>query len=49
MGMKELAPYSRIKLAVTDLSQPEGHFRFCTLAVVKPRMNVLVDNLKGTI
>lgn len=45
MAMKELAPYSRLKLAVTDLSQPEAHFRFCTLAVLQPRKNVLVDNL----
>lgn len=49
MTMKELAPYSRIKLAVTDLSKPEGHFRFCTLAVQQPRKNVLIDNLRGTI
>jgi hypothetical protein len=47
MGMKELAPYSRLKLAVTDLSQPEAHFRFCTLAVYQPRKNVLIDNLRG--
>lgn len=49
MGIKELSPYSRIKLAVTDLSQPEGHFRFLTLAVREPRKNILVDNLKGTL
>jgi hypothetical protein len=47
MGIHELAPYSRIKLAVTDLTQPEGHFRFLTLAVYAPRKNVLVDNLTG--
>ena len=46
MAVKELAPYSRLKLAVTDLSQPEAHFRFCTLAVMQPRKNVLVDNLQ---
>ena len=45
MAMKELAPYSRLKLPVTDLSQPEAHFRFCSLAVMQPRKNVLVDNL----
>lgn len=49
MEMRELSPYSRIKLAVTDLSQPEAHFRFCTLATIHPRKNVLIDNLKGTI
>jgi hypothetical protein len=46
MEMKELAPYSRLKLAVTDLTVPEAHFRFCTLAVTQPRKNVLVDNLQ---
>lgn len=46
MALKELAPYSRMKIAVTDLSQPEAHFRFCTLAVMEPRKNVIVDNLR---
>jgi hypothetical protein len=48
MAIKQLAPYSRIKLAVTDLSQPEAHFRFLTLALTQPRKNVLIDNLKGS-
>lgn len=48
MVMKELSAYSRLKLAVTDLSTPEAHFRFCTLAVTQPRKNVLLDNLKGS-
>jgi hypothetical protein len=47
MGIKELSSYSRLKLAVTDLSIPEAHFRFCTLAVFQPRKNVLVDNLRS--
>lgn len=47
MEMRELAPYSRLKLAVVDLSQPEAHFRFLTLAVTQPRKNVLLDNLLG--
>jgi hypothetical protein len=47
MVMKDLAPYSRLKLAVTDLSTPEGHFRFTTLAVMQPRKNVLLDNITG--
>lgn len=46
MAMKELAPYSRLKLAQTDLTTPEAHFRFATLAVTQPRKNVLVDNLR---
>ena len=46
MGMKELAPYSRLKLAVTELSQPEAHFKFSCLALYQPRKNVLIDNLR---
>jgi hypothetical protein len=48
MAIKELSPYSRLKLAVTDLSIPEAHFRFLTLAVMEPRKNVLLDNLVGS-
>lgn len=43
--LKELSPYSRLKLAVVDLSVPEAHFRFLTLAVTQPRKNCLIDNL----
>ncbi len=49
MTLKELSPYSRLKLAVTDLSSPEAHFRFLTMCVLAPRKNVLIDNLKGTL
>lgn len=48
MALKELSPYSRVKLAQTDLSTPEAHFRFVTLAAMQPRKNVLVDNLVGS-
>jgi hypothetical protein len=48
MALKELSPYSRMKLAVTDLSLPEAHFRFLSLAVYQPRKNVLLDNLVGS-
>jgi hypothetical protein len=47
MEIKELSAYSRMKLAVIDLTQPEAHFRFCTLAVYEPRKDVLIDNLVG--
>ena len=47
--IKELAPYSRLKLAVVDLSTPEANFRFLSEAVIKPRQFVLVDNIKGTL
>jgi hypothetical protein len=46
MEIKELAPFSRLKLSVSDLSLPEAHFRFCCLAVMQPRKNVLVDNIR---
>lgn len=45
MDIAELASYSRLKMAVADLSQTEAHFRFLTLRVQEPRKNVLVDNL----
>jgi hypothetical protein len=48
MGVKELAAYSRAKLAQTDLSTPEAHFRFLTLAVFQPRKNAIIDNLIGS-
>ena len=44
-GFHELAAYSRMKLAISDLSVPEAHFRFLTLAGYQPRKNVIVDNL----
>lgn len=47
MEVMELSPYSRMKLAVTDLSEPEAHFRFMCLKVTEPRKNVLIDNLRG--
>lgn len=42
-SLRELASYSRLKLAVTELTQPEAHFRFCTLACVEPRKSVIFD------
>jgi hypothetical protein len=45
MAIKELAPYSRQKMAQADLSITEAHFRFCTLVVYQPRKNVLIDNI----
>ena len=47
MCMHELAAYSRLKLAVSDLSLPEAHFSFKTLAVTLPRKNCILDNVKG--
>lgn len=47
MGVHELAPYTRMKMAVNNLSIPEAHFRFLCLAVPQPRKNVLFDNITG--
>ena len=49
MSFHELASYSRLKLAVTDLTQPEAHFRFLCLAVYEPRKDCLIDNLLGAL
>lgn len=46
-ALHELAPYSRAKMAIQDLSQAEAHFRFLCLATYEPRKLVIVDNLKG--
>lgn len=45
--VKELSPYSRLKLAVVDLSSPECYFRFASLAVITPRKYVILDNVAG--
>ena len=47
MHIAQLAPYSKVKLAVSDLSLPEAHFRFLSLAMLQPRKNVLIDNITG--
>jgi hypothetical protein len=46
-GFAELAPFSRQKLAQSDLSQTECAFRFLTLTVFEPRKNIIADNLVG--
>lgn len=46
MEIKELAPFSRLKLAVTQLAQPEAFFRFLAFGMLAPRKNVLIDNLR---
>jgi hypothetical protein len=43
----QLAPYSRLKLAISDLSLPEAHYKFVTLAAKQPRKNVLLENIDG--
>jgi hypothetical protein len=46
MMIKELSPFSRLKLAVTQLAQPEAFFRFLSFGMLAPRKNVLIDNLR---
>jgi hypothetical protein len=43
--MAELSPYSRKKLAIVDLSDPECYFRFVSIACPQVRKNALLDNL----
>jgi hypothetical protein len=47
--LKELAGFTRLKMAVSDLSTPEAFFRFTTLAVKEPRKFVILDNIRGVI
>jgi len=49
MQFRQLSPYSKLKLAVGDLSIPEAHFKFVTLAVHQPRKNVIMENIKGSL
>lgn len=44
-GIHELASYSRMKLAIQDMSIPEAHYRFLCVSGKQPRKNVCVDNL----
>lgn len=46
-GIHQLSAYSRLKMAINDLSLPEAHFRFLCLAGYQPRKNVLIDNITG--
>ena len=47
MELRQLSAYSKLKLAINDLSLPEAHFRFLCLAVKQPRKNVLLENISG--
>lgn len=46
-AIHQLSAYSRLKLAISELSLPEAHFRFLCLAGMQPRKNVAVDNIDG--
>ena len=49
MGMHQLSAYSKLKMALHDLSIPEAHFRFICLGAYQPRKNVIFDNVDGQI
>jgi hypothetical protein len=46
-GIHQLSAYSKLKLAVSELSLPEASFRFLCLAGYQPRKNVILDNIDG--
>ena len=45
MERRQLAGFSRLKTAVTDLSQPEAYYQFETLVITEPRKNILMENV----
>lgn len=45
----ELAPFTSMELAVSNLSMPKAFFQFTCLAVKQPRKNVLMDNISASI
>ena len=47
MSLYQLAPFSSLKLAVSDLSIPQALYRFLCLAVYQPRKDVVLDNLSA--
>jgi len=47
MAIHQLAAFSKLKMAVSDLSLPEASFRFLCVAVYQPRKNVLLENIDG--
>jgi hypothetical protein len=47
MDLAELAPFSRMKLAVHELAEPEAAFRFVAARVFEPRKLVIAENCSG--
>jgi hypothetical protein len=45
MDLAELAPFSSMQLAVTDLSLPKAYYRFLSTAVRQPRKNTILENV----
>lgn len=42
----EMSPFSSVELGMYDLSKTKAYYRFCTVAAMTPRFNMLVDNIK---
>ena len=49
MEQAELAPFTSMELAVSNLSMPKAFFQFTTLAVKQPRKSVLLDGVKASL
>lgn len=49
MEQAELAPFTSLELAVSNLSMPKAFFQFTTLGVKQPRKNVLMDGVSASI
>lgn len=47
MDMGELAPFTKFELAKNDLSTPFAGYRFCSVSVMQPRKNVLIEAING--
>ncbi len=47
MKQHQLAPFTSLDLAVTNLSLPKAFYRFLTVSVKQPRKNVILDNISG--
>lgn len=46
-ALHQLAGFSSVELAKSDLSSPRASYRFVCLASMEPRKNILLDNLDG--
>lgn len=49
MEVRELLPYTRMKMAQVQAAQTESHLRFLGLAVYIPKQNVILDNISRSI
>jgi hypothetical protein len=47
MEMRELAPFTRLKLAISELATTEAFYQFTCCAVKQPRKNAILESLTG--